>query len=216
MWIPLKFCMIVSGSFQDHNLNSIDVVIPPLVTENDCTYSPPASAPPVLLNSLVAEDNDESNSKVKTINANSSRENNNVSSDHVYEELRLPPPKQFSDIPLPPEPFRDDPPPPPPVPVSPVDNLLYHMYESVRQRQNIQRNHTRRRQNGEKVIRNRKRQMKTTASNGEPNTGSVLLIVTVRDYIHSSCYSIIFFDVVIIFKAVVYSLLPAGSSKWEG
>ncbi|XP_046660513.1 protein FAM135A-like isoform X2 [Homalodisca vitripennis] len=48
--------------------------------------------------------------------------------DHPYEELRLPPPRQFRDVPPPPEPFRD-----PPAPgAGPIDNLLYHMYESVR------------------------------------------------------------------------------------
>lgn len=67
--------------------------------------------------------------------------------DHPYEELRLPPPKQFRDDPLPPEPFRDPPVPPPrptiPLvapkpkpkvsPPTPIDNLLYHVYESVKE-----------------------------------------------------------------------------------
>ncbi|XP_047110452.1 uncharacterized protein LOC124787677 [Schistocerca piceifrons] len=66
--------------------------------------------------------------------------------EHPYEELRLPPPKQFRDDPPPPEPFRDPPPPPPPRPVPsstrikpktspplPIDNLLYHVYESVKE-----------------------------------------------------------------------------------
>lgn len=44
-----------------------------------------------------------------------------------YEELRLPPPKQFRDIPLPPEPFRD----PSPGPSPAIDNLLYHVYETI-------------------------------------------------------------------------------------
>lgn len=44
-----------------------------------------------------------------------------------YEELRLPPPKQFRDVPLPPEPFRD----PSPGPSPAVDNLLYHVYETI-------------------------------------------------------------------------------------
>lgn len=43
------------------------------------------------------------------------------------DELRLPPPKQFRDEPLPPEPFRD-----PPRQHS-VDNLLYHVYEGVKE-----------------------------------------------------------------------------------
>lgn len=51
--------------------------------------------------------------------------------EHPYEELRLPPPRQFRDVPPPPEPFRD-PPLPPQHPAGPIDNLLYHMYESVR------------------------------------------------------------------------------------
>ncbi|XP_054285656.1 protein FAM135A isoform X2 [Macrosteles quadrilineatus] len=51
-------------------------------------------------------------------------------SDHPYEELRLPPPRQFRDVPPPPEGFRDPPPPGP----GPIDNLLYHMYESVKER----------------------------------------------------------------------------------
>lgn len=44
-----------------------------------------------------------------------------------YEELRLPPPKQFRDVPLPPEPFRD----PSPGPSPAIDNLLYHVYETI-------------------------------------------------------------------------------------
>ncbi|XP_063221158.1 protein FAM135A isoform X3 [Bacillus rossius redtenbacheri] len=50
--------------------------------------------------------------------------------DHPYEELRLPPPKQFRDAPPPPEPFQDSPPKSPP---APIDNLLYHVYESVKE-----------------------------------------------------------------------------------
>lgn len=67
--------------------------------------------------------------------------------DHPYEELRLPPPKQFRDDPPPPEPFRDPPAPPPrptvPLvapkpkpkisPPTPIDNLLYHVYETVKE-----------------------------------------------------------------------------------
>lgn len=48
--------------------------------------------------------------------------------DQLYEEVRLPPPRQFRDIPLPPEPFRDTIPQP-----DSVDNLLYHMYETVKE-----------------------------------------------------------------------------------
>lgn len=55
--------------------------------------------------------------------------------EHAYEELRLPPPQQFQDEPPPPEPFRD----PPPAPPLPVDNLLYHVYESVRCRERQQK-----------------------------------------------------------------------------
>ncbi|XP_060852396.1 protein FAM135A isoform X2 [Rhopalosiphum padi] len=51
-----------------------------------------------------------------------------TSNDQLYEEVRLPPPRQFRDIPLPPEPFRDTIPPP-----DSVDNLLYHMYETVKE-----------------------------------------------------------------------------------
>uniref|UniRef100_A0A1B6C3J1 DUF676 domain-containing protein n=1 Tax=Clastoptera arizonana TaxID=38151 RepID=A0A1B6C3J1_9HEMI len=50
-----------------------------------------------------------------------------ITSEHPYEELRLPPPRQFRDVPPPPEPFRD----PLPAP-APIDNILYHMYESVK------------------------------------------------------------------------------------
>uniref|UniRef100_A0A146MGZ2 Protein FAM135A n=6 Tax=Lygus hesperus TaxID=30085 RepID=A0A146MGZ2_LYGHE len=49
--------------------------------------------------------------------------------EHTYEEVRLPPPSEFRDLP-PPEPFRD---PPPDEAPQPIDNLLYHMYETVRQ-----------------------------------------------------------------------------------
>lgn len=51
-----------------------------------------------------------------------------TTNDQLYEEVRLPPPRQFRDIPLPPEPFRDTIPPP-----DSVDNLLYHMYETVKE-----------------------------------------------------------------------------------
>jgi len=51
-----------------------------------------------------------------------------VKCDQLYEEVRLPPPRQFRDIPLPPEPFRDTIPQP-----DSVDNLLYHMYETVKE-----------------------------------------------------------------------------------
>lgn len=50
------------------------------------------------------------------------------SNSQLYEEVRLPPPRQFRDIPLPPEPFRDTIPQP-----DSVDNLLYHMYETVKE-----------------------------------------------------------------------------------
>jgi len=52
----------------------------------------------------------------------------NVKYDQLYEEVRLPPPRQFRDIPLPPEPFRDTITQP-----DSVDNLLYHMYETVKE-----------------------------------------------------------------------------------
>lgn len=76
-----------------------------------------------------------------------------AASDHPYEELRLPPPRQFRDVPPPPEGFRDPPPPGP----GPIDNLLYHMYESVkergvggeRERERWRRSHTRTQTNGE-------------------------------------------------------------------
>ncbi|KAL0271507.1 UNVERIFIED_CONTAM: hypothetical protein PYX00_008581 [Menopon gallinae] len=54
--------------------------------------------------------------------------------DNMYEDLHLPPPQQFRDVPPPPEPFRD-----PPQSKAPnsqvhsedsVDNLLYHVYEA--------------------------------------------------------------------------------------
>lgn len=51
-----------------------------------------------------------------------------LTNNQLYEEVRLPPPRQFRDIPLPPEPFRDTIPQP-----DSVDNLLYHMYETVKE-----------------------------------------------------------------------------------
>lgn len=51
-----------------------------------------------------------------------------LTNEQLYEEVSLPPPRQFRDIPLPPEPFRDTIPPP-----DSVDNLLYHMYETVKE-----------------------------------------------------------------------------------
>lgn len=44
--------------------------------------------------------------------------------EHSYEEVRLPPPKMFQDEPPPPEEFRDPP--------QPIDNPLYHVYETVK------------------------------------------------------------------------------------
>lgn len=67
--------------------------------------------------------------KIKPSKINkSSGVNKLVRNDQLYEEVRLPPPRQFRDIPLPPEPFRDTIPPP-----DSVDNLLYHMYETVKE-----------------------------------------------------------------------------------
>lgn len=63
-----------------------------------------------------------------TKNNKSSRVNKLSINDQLYEEVRLPPPRQFRDIPLPPEPFRDTIPQP-----DSVDNLLYHMYETVKE-----------------------------------------------------------------------------------
>ncbi|XP_050524395.1 protein FAM135A isoform X2 [Daktulosphaira vitifoliae] len=78
------------------------------------------------------------NRRVKTIEKKEKRANEKikkeskdtkfVNSEQVYEEVRLPPPRQFRDIPLPPEPFRDTIPQP-----ESVDNLLYHMYETVKE-----------------------------------------------------------------------------------
>lgn len=70
--------------------------------------------------------------KIKTSNNNNPTGINkitpSVKCDQLYEEVRLPPPRQFRDIPLPPEPFRDTIPQP-----DSVDNLLYHMYETVKE-----------------------------------------------------------------------------------
>jgi len=67
--------------------------------------------------------------KIKSSNCiKPSRADRLTTSDQLYEEVRLPPPRQFRDIPLPPEPFRDTIPPP-----DSVDNLLYHMYETVKE-----------------------------------------------------------------------------------
>ncbi|XP_047361672.1 uncharacterized protein LOC124953801 isoform X1 [Vespa velutina] len=54
--------------------------------------------------------------------------------EHSYEEVRLPPPKMFQDEPPPPEEFRD-----PPVP---IDNPLYHVYETVKRTRSPKRNKT--------------------------------------------------------------------------
>lgn len=58
----------------------------------------------------------------------------NAVDEHSYEELRLPPPKMFQDEPPPPEEFRDPP--------APIDNPLYHVYESVRQTRSPKQNKT--------------------------------------------------------------------------
>ena len=54
--------------------------------------------------------------------------------ENSYEEVRLPPPKMFQDEPPPPEEFRD-----PPVP---IDNPLYHVYESVKKARSPKQNKT--------------------------------------------------------------------------
>lgn len=69
--------------------------------------------------------------KIKTSKNNKPSGENKVTSvkcEQLYEEVSLPPPRQFRDIPLPPEPFRDTIPQP-----DSVDNLLYHMYETVKE-----------------------------------------------------------------------------------
>ncbi|XP_051171850.1 uncharacterized protein LOC127288444 isoform X3 [Leptopilina boulardi] len=54
--------------------------------------------------------------------------------DNSYEEVRLPPPKMFQDEPPPPEEFRDPP--------APIDNPLYHVYESVKKARSPKQNKT--------------------------------------------------------------------------
>ncbi|XP_012284518.1 uncharacterized protein LOC105701935 [Orussus abietinus] len=54
--------------------------------------------------------------------------------EHSYEEVRLPPPKMFQDEPPPPEEFRDPP--------APIDNPLYHVYETVKRTRSPKRNKT--------------------------------------------------------------------------
>ncbi|KAL0114103.1 hypothetical protein PUN28_011430 [Cardiocondyla obscurior] len=54
--------------------------------------------------------------------------------EHSYEEVRLPPPKMFQDEPPPPEEFRDPP--------EPIDNPLYHVYETVKQSRSPKQNKT--------------------------------------------------------------------------
>ncbi|KAL6440257.1 hypothetical protein ACFW04_003081 [Cataglyphis niger] len=54
--------------------------------------------------------------------------------EHSYEEVRLPPPKMFQDEPPPPEAFRDPP--------APIDNPLYHVYETVKQTRSPKQNKT--------------------------------------------------------------------------
>ncbi|XP_072756324.1 protein FAM135A isoform X2 [Anoplolepis gracilipes] len=54
--------------------------------------------------------------------------------EHSYEEVRLPPPKMFQDEPPPPEEFRDPP--------APIDNPLYHVYETVKQTKSPKQNKT--------------------------------------------------------------------------
>ncbi|XP_011882606.1 PREDICTED: protein FAM135A isoform X3 [Vollenhovia emeryi] len=54
--------------------------------------------------------------------------------ENSYEEVRLPPPKMFQDEPPPPEEFRDPP--------APIDNPLYHVYETVKQNRSPKQNKT--------------------------------------------------------------------------
>ncbi|XP_015174355.1 PREDICTED: uncharacterized protein LOC107065298 isoform X2 [Polistes dominula] len=54
--------------------------------------------------------------------------------EHSYEEVRLPPPKMFQDEPPPPEEFRDPP--------APIDNPLYHVYETVKRTRSPKQNKT--------------------------------------------------------------------------
>ncbi|XP_043467722.1 uncharacterized protein LOC122501972 isoform X2 [Leptopilina heterotoma] len=54
--------------------------------------------------------------------------------ENSYEEVRLPPPKMFQDEPPPPEEFRDPP--------QPIDNPLYHVYESVKKARSPKQNKT--------------------------------------------------------------------------
>lgn len=51
--------------------------------------------------------------------------------EHSYEEVRLPPPKMFQDEPPPPEEFQDPP--------APIDNPIYHVYETVKSVTNNQK-----------------------------------------------------------------------------
>ncbi|KAJ8688273.1 hypothetical protein QAD02_024068 [Eretmocerus hayati] len=69
------------------------------------------------------------------------------STESTYDEVALPPPKMFQDEPQPPEAFRDEPAAPPVkprqqkhnmLPAGPIDNPLYHLYESVLQQQQQQ------------------------------------------------------------------------------
>lgn len=54
--------------------------------------------------------------------------------ENSYEEVRLPPPKMFQDEPPPPEAFRDPP--------APIDNPLYHVYETVKKARSPKENKT--------------------------------------------------------------------------
>ncbi|XP_008555993.1 protein FAM135A isoform X1 [Microplitis demolitor] len=71
--------------------------------------------------------------KEKKSNKTKSREK---TTEHSYEEVRLPPPKMFQDEPPPPEAFRD------PAPVPMVDNPLYHVYETVKRARSPKQNKT--------------------------------------------------------------------------
>ncbi|KAL2718732.1 uncharacterized protein V1478_011151 [Vespula squamosa] len=71
-------------------------------------------------------------SKIVPRKKNPAKESSPV--EHSYEEVRLPPPKMFQDEPPPPEEFRDPP--------APIDNPLYHVYETVKRTRSPKRNKT--------------------------------------------------------------------------
>ncbi|XP_066583283.1 protein FAM135A isoform X2 [Prorops nasuta] len=78
--------------------------------------------------------NEQLRQKLSKIVPKKEKVQNDSIAEHSYEEVRLPPPKMFQDEPPPPEEFRDPP--------QPIDNPLYHIYESVKKSRSPKQNKT--------------------------------------------------------------------------